>query len=95
MTPEVLQHCRALLILITCDLPARAMVLCMKQHNGQHACPYCYNPGITVGDDHLHRFWPYKSDATARTHADVVGDVTQAVDSKHLVCFVGMHHRHI
>ena len=29
------------------------MVLCMKQQNGQYAFSYCYNPGVTIGSDHL------------------------------------------
>ncbi|XP_062507169.1 uncharacterized protein LOC134183600 [Corticium candelabrum] len=84
-TAEGLQHCKVILIFITCDLPARAMILCMKQHNGQYACPYCYNPGVTIGSDHLHQYWPIKHDAIARTHASVVSDVTEAVDLRHPV----------
>ena len=61
------------------------MILCMKQHNGQYACPYCYNPGVTIGSDHLHQYWPIKHDAIARTHASVVSDVTEAVDLRHPV----------
>ena len=61
------------------------MVLCMKQHNGQYACPYCYNPGVTIGSDHLHRYWPIKHDAIARIDARLVSDVTEAVDLRHPV----------
>ena len=57
----------------------------MKQRNGQYACPCCYNPGVTIGSDHLHRYWPIKHDAICRTHASVAGDVTEAVDLRHPV----------
>ena len=29
-TVRGMQHCRARLVLVTCDLPARAMLLCIK-----------------------------------------------------------------
>ena len=57
----------------------------MKQHNGQYACPYRYNPGVTISSDHLHRYWPTKHDAIARIHAGVFSDVTEAVDLRHPV----------
>ena len=66
-------------------MPARALGLCLKQRNGQYSCPYCYNPGITIDSDHLHRYWPTKHDAIARTHTSVVGDVMKAVDLRHAV----------
>ncbi|XP_062519358.1 uncharacterized protein LOC134194453 isoform X2 [Corticium candelabrum] len=81
-TAEGQQLCHARLTLVTCDLPARAMVSCMKQHNGICACIYCYHTGITVGDDHLHRYWPYNSTAACRTHESIIRDVLEAVQSK-------------
>ena len=76
-----LQRCRARLVLVTCDLPARAMVLCMKQFNGRYGCCYCYHPGKTVGDDHLHRFWPYDYTAEPRNHASMKEDIKEALTS--------------
>ena len=80
-TAEGLQLCRFRLALVTCDLPARAMVVAMKNHNGQCACLYCYHTGITVGDDHLHRYWPYDPIALRRSHASFIQDVSEAVHS--------------
>ena len=54
-TARGMQRCRTRLVLVTCDLPARAMLLCMKIFNGIAACCYGYHPGMTIGDDHLHR----------------------------------------
>ena len=79
-TAEGCQHCTARLILITCDLPARAMLLCMKNHNGKCSCCYCHQEGVTVGDDHLHRYWPYDSNATPRSHDELRRAVIEAVN---------------
>ena len=38
------------------DLPARAIVLNMKQWNGAHGCLYCESPGTVLPGDHLHRY---------------------------------------
>lgn len=80
-TPEGLKLCRARLTLVACDLPARAMLLGMKHHNGRCACLYCYHNGTTIGDDHLHRYWPYNPTAVGRTHDTIMRDVSEAVHS--------------
>ena len=87
-TGRGMQRCRARLVLVTCDLPARAMLLCMKNHNGISACCYCYHPGMTIGDDHLHRYWPYDSTFENRTHESMKQDVITATATHSAVCTV-------
>ena len=77
-TARGMQRCRARLVLVTCDLPARAMLLCMKNFNGIAACCHCYHPGMTIGDDHLHRYWPYDGTLERRTHESMKQDVITA-----------------
>ena len=57
-TPAWPMIARVILLFCSVDLPARAIVLNMKQWNGQHGCLNCESPGTTVDGDHLHRYWP-------------------------------------
>lgn len=79
-TVKGLKRCRVRLALVSCGLPARAMVTSMKQHNGKCTCLYCYHSGVTVGDDHLHRYWPYDQDAVLQSHDSVKLDISEAVN---------------
>ena len=66
-TPSGDMLARAILLACSVDLPARAMLVNMKQWNGLHGCLYCENEGVTLGTDHLHRYWIPK-DSQVRTH---------------------------
>ena len=72
-TPNGKMTARAILLLSSMDLPARAYALRMKKFNGQHGCLYYYHPGVTTPSNHLHRFWPMRH-ATLRTHTSFVED---------------------
>ena len=52
----------------------------MKHHNGRYAC--CYNPGVTIGDDDLHRYWPYDPTADARSHESIMADIKEAMTAQ-------------
>lgn len=71
---------RAILLSCSADLPARAMLLNMKQWNGRHGCLYCNHEGVTLGTDHLHRYWPPK-DSQVRTHSSLMADAEAATKS--------------
>ena len=87
-TARGMQRCRARLVLVTCDLPARAMLLCMKIVNGIAACCYGYHPGMTIGDDHLHRYWLYDGTLERRTHESMKQDVLTATATNSAVRIV-------
>ena len=55
-TPSGDMLARAVLLACSVDLPARAMLLNMKQWNGIQGCLYCNHEGVTLGTDHLHRY---------------------------------------
>ncbi len=57
-TPAGVMTMRAMALVMSADLPAKALVLEMKNHNRQHACPLCESKGATLPGDHLHRYWP-------------------------------------
>ena len=71
--------CSAGAILMNCsmDLPARAMVMNMKQWNGISGCLYCEDEGTVIGGDHLHRYWPQQESSVARSHASLLNMLKQ------------------
>ena len=77
-TPVGLRTSRAMLLQLSVDLPARAMVTNTKQFNGKYGCLYCYNPGTTDSSNPLHRFWPHVS-TECRTTASYLQDVANSV----------------
>ena len=76
----------AVVLNLSVDLPARAIVSNMKQFNGRYGCLYCEEEGTTLGADHLHRYWPYKTNATPRTHSSLLRDTQKAVTTETCVC---------
>lgn len=58
---------KACIITFSCDLPARAVVLNMRQFNGQHGCHLCEDKGSTAENNKLFRWWPYESASILRT----------------------------
>ena len=76
----VLCWCSAGAILMNCsmDLPARAMVMNMKQWNGISGCLYCEDEGTVIGGDHLHRYWPQQESSVARSHASLLKNAETA-----------------
>ena len=72
------QIARAILIMGSFDLPARAIVMNTKQWNGQYGCLYCEDKGTTVGSDHLHRYWPDEGPSVERTHTSLLKNAEDA-----------------
>ena len=70
---------RAILLGCAFDLPARAIVLNMKQWNGAFGCLYCTEKGYTAPGDHLHRYWPHQGVFHARTHGSLLQNAVDAV----------------
>ena len=63
------------LLMTTLDLPAKALVLNMKQFNGEFGCSYCEDRGEPRPTTHLHRNWPYTETGTQRSHAGMIANV--------------------
>ena len=78
-TPIGVMQSRAVLLLGSMDLPARAIVANMKHFNGMFGCLYCLHPGQTEPGNHLHRFWPnHSATAELRTEASILADAKRA-----------------
>ena len=81
-TPVGIETARAMLLQLSVDLPARALVLNMKHFNGAFACCYCESEGETLPGDHLHRYWPHVPGTTQRTHQSLLANARKAVTEK-------------
>lgn len=58
---------KATMVAMSCDLPARALVLNMRQFNGEGGCHLCEDPGKNSAHNPMLRWWPYNKDAALRT----------------------------
>lgn len=65
---------KAAIIIMSCDLPARALVLNMRQFNGLHACHLCEDEGTTSDRNRLFRWWPYQSTSVLRTKESLINN---------------------
>lgn len=78
---------RAMLLIASFDLPARALVMNMKQFNGKNACLYCEQEGTTEHGRSLHRWWPYEA-YQVRTHDSLMAAARQATLLKTAVSII-------
>ena len=88
-TPFGRRRCRARLVVVSTDLPARAMLLNMKHHNGKCFCLFCEQEGTSFDENPMHRYWPYEL-RRLRTHQSVVGHAVAALERDEAVC--GLHY---
>ena len=68
-------RCHPALLLVTVDLPARALITCMKQYNGKSSCLYCEQVGTVVSTQ---TYWPYENEARTRTQQSLKRDAKSA-----------------
>ena len=88
ITPHGPSKCKAVVLVYTADLPARAMIANMKQFSGSYACTTCTDEGKnTWSSNSLHRVWPYGTSATVRTVEDVKRNIREAVSTGKAVCY--------
>ncbi|KAJ8316716.1 hypothetical protein KUTeg_005735 [Tegillarca granosa] len=70
------KRCRALLLQMTCDSPAKCLFQDFTQFNGYYGCPYCLNPGVYNKIGHCQTY-PYNIESPSgcselRTHMDTI-----------------------
>jgi hypothetical protein len=63
---------KAAMVVVSCDLPARALVLNMRQFNGQHGCHLCEDPGENSHVNPMLRWWPYNEGPVLRTKTSLL-----------------------
>ena len=72
--------CKAILLMCCADLPARCLLLNMKQYNGKWGCCYCESKGTTRQTSCMHRNWiPERCDL--RTCSSIKQNAIDAVTS--------------
>ena len=78
--------CSAKALVCTADLPAKADMLCMNDHNGKFSCLVCEEPGHEVARErgHVHAI-PFNKALQKRTNESFVRNVHQAVTSSQTV----------
>ena len=85
ITPDGVTHnSRAMLLLSSCDLPAKALVSNMKAYNGEYGCTICEDTGEGSSNP-LHRIWPFREVNVIRTKQECYKSIRQAVEKKEAV----------
>ena len=82
LTPRGEALIRFHLLAVSLDLPARAMVLNMKQFNGKFGCCYCEDEGTNPPNQPTLRYYPYENNSTPRQHNSMVTDARCATDKR-------------
>ena len=70
---------RAVLLLVSVDLPAQAKLLNMKQYNGAYGCHACEDEGVPQSECPTSRDWPCITPRSPlRTHELVIRNASEA-----------------
>ena len=81
-----------MLLMLSCDLPARAIVLCQKQFNGEYGCCYCEDSGRPREKMAQVRDWPFTDNLVLRTKTSWVQNAQDCLDkSKPVSCQFNVH----
>lgn len=70
------------LVAVTLDLPARAMVMNMKQYNGKFGCCYCEDEGSNPPGQATHRYYPCIETSVPRQHGSILECARQAATAR-------------
>ncbi len=73
---------KAAIVAVTCDLPARALVLNMRQFNGKHGCHLCEDEGVNYPSLPMLRYWPYNSIQILRSRESILKNCFEATESE-------------
>lgn len=97
-TPDGTKVIKAAIIGISCDLPARALVLNMRQFNGKNGCHLCEDDGKNPPESNLVRYWPYSGEPVPRTRASLIENSRLSISQNEtvgLVNYVFLFYVHI
>ena len=87
MTPNGVMVSHSLLLAVSVDLPARALVLNTKQYNGKWGCCYCEYEGVQHPNAPMVRYWPPPEEVPqTRTHKSLIVNAAKAASSDPQVC---------
>lgn len=75
-TPDGIMNSKAMILLCTADLPAKAKVANSVQYNGYYGCNTCNIRGQYLGHNMC---WPYDPSAIIRSHQSILAHAKEAV----------------
>ena len=61
------------------DLPAKAVITCMKQLNGRYGCQLCVQEGDPLANAPMVCFWPPEPSVVLRTNEMIIADAKDAL----------------
>ena len=78
--------CKVIVLAGTCDLPAKSLILNIKQFNGFYGCPRCLHPGETFklgprSHTHVYPFQEHDPYGPPRTHEGMREDMKKTVET--------------
>lgn len=79
---------KAAMVAMSCDLPARALVLNMKQFNGAYGCHLCEDPGESCSNSPMLRWWPYNGAVVGRTKESLLKNSLEVANTQEVVSCV-------
>ena len=81
---------KAAIVTVSCDLPARAMVLNMKQFNGQHGCHLCEDEGNNLATNPMLRWWPPNTNQILRSRESFLKNCLEATSDNAVSVFLNI-----
>ena len=61
------------------DVPAKAVITCMKQFNGRYGCQLCLQEGDPLANAPMVRCWPPEPRVVLRTNEMIIADAKEAL----------------
>ena len=85
-TPAGVLTCKAVMLISSLNLPARALVSNMKQFNGRYECSWCEIEGKSSPNLQMITYFPHCSPSpTQRYHLSMLLNAGKAVTNKEVV----------
>ena len=80
-SPQGKKVCRAIILQVSADLPARSRLANIKQFNG---CLFCENPGSTLPTNQL-QIWPDVPHSQLRSHKSIMKNASDATSKQQVI----------
>lgn len=77
---------KACIILSPNDLPAKAVLMCMKQFNAIYGCHVCEQTSEARTNAPMARQWPFKENVPLRSRKTILENAKEALETGNPVC---------
>ena len=82
ITPDGRVTVQAKLLMCSVFLPARAVLLNMKQFNGEYGCCYCEDKNVPRATSNLHHNGPFDTSSSLRSHTGIILNAKTVLENK-------------